>query len=229
MTTCTAPRHDTPTAYQAYGCRCPEARAAQARYRKQLRHADHVGHARKVDATGARRRIQALMANGWSSREIMRRLGYSDGGMWLYYADRLNVTTVERIKALYDDLWDQPGASKWTRTFAANRGFLPPLAWDDDTIDDPHCQPFTNPGEDTDVDEIAVERFIAGDIDWREVSTRERLAAAIRMDRAGHSRNDIEARVHVNRRRLLATFDAGRPLTHTEAEQWAQSRKESAA
>ena len=160
---CTAARHGDATAYQAYRCRCPEAKAAQAAYRKRLRHAEHRGTPRKVDATGARRRVQALMAIGWSSREIMRRLGYSDGGMWLYYAERLNVTTVERIKALYDELWDKPGPSKWTRTFAANRGFAPPMAWDDSLIDDPLCQPFLiEDVPSTTIDEIAVERFVAG-------------------------------------------------------------------
>lgn len=191
-TACPAVRHGTPTAYQAYGCRCPDAIAAQARYRKRLRHEKHSGRERRVDATGARRRIQALMAIGWSSREIMRRLGYSDGSVWLYYADHLNVATIEKIRALYEDLWDKPGPSKWTRTFAANRGFLPPLAWDEEAIDDPSASADLG-GDGVDYDPVVVERLAAG-ADWTAIgATRpERLAAADLMQRWGHTLRHIE-------------------------------------
>lgn len=212
MSDCTATKHGTATAYQAYGCRCAEAREAQRRYKKRWAMDRARGADRKIDATGTRRRMQALMRIGWPSHAIMARLGYSDGGNWILYADRIHVDTARRVTALYDELWDIPGTSKWTRTWATNQGFPPPMAWDDDMIDDPHCQPFVkknvpdlHPDHD-DIDEVAVERFITGDLHWQSLSRSERIAAALRMDRAGVSRNVIAARTRLNSATLWAAF-----------------------
>lgn len=214
--TCPAPRHDA-TGYQAHGCRCPEGKEAQRLYKKRWSVARSRGVERKVDATGTKRRIRALMRIGWSSHDLMERMGYSNAGTWLLYADRLNVTTVERVRALYDELWDKPGPSKWTRTWATNQGFPPPMAWDEEAIDDitatPPCHEiFENvPSITQVVDPIAVERFIGGDLPWDRLSTKERLEAALRMDRAGISRTTIAERTHLNTRTLWDALRAGSP------------------
>jgi hypothetical protein len=68
----------------------------------------------------------------------------------------------------------------------------------------PPCQ------TDRDIDEIALERFIAGDLDWRLLTIPERIEAGIRMQRNGYSRNEIHARCHVNQQQLTAALNAAR-------------------
>lgn len=100
---------------------------------------------RYVDATGSRRRLQALAVLGWSAREIAARLGRLDHQTYLnVQSGRTTVVrqhTVDDIARLYDDLWDKPGPSKRARTIALGKGWVPPLAWDDDAIDDPAATP----------------------------------------------------------------------------------------
>lgn len=199
---CRARRHGTATAYQVDRCRCPSARDAQRRYIKRWKRDKETGRTRKVDATGTHRRIQALMVNGWSLDQIMERAGYRKSGNWIKYdATTLHVNTAAKIAEVYNELWDKPGPSKWTRTYAERRHFLPPLAWDDDTIDDPAA--WANETTEGDVgDEIAVDQFIAGRVDWTSLSTTERLEAAVRMDRNGISRKVIADRTHLNSQTL---------------------------
>lgn len=94
-----------------------------------------------VDATGSQRRLQALVAIGWTTREITRRLGGSDHGTVTDITSKNNQTirraTAENIRRIFDELWDKPGPSRISAQRAAKRGWVPPLAWDDDTIDDP--------------------------------------------------------------------------------------------
>lgn len=104
-----------------------------------------------IDGTGTRRRLQALMVLGWSTTVLaaeMRR-------HWRTVARgrsavRVEARTAVDVRDLYDRLWDQaPPAStpvdrqkaSRARRFAASQGWVPPLAWDDDTIDDPAAEP----------------------------------------------------------------------------------------
>lgn len=223
---CRARRHGTATAYQVDRCRCPSARDAQRRYIKRWKRDKETGRTRKVDATGTHRRIQALMVNGWSLDQIMERAGYRKSGNWIKYdATTLHVNTAAKIAEVYNELWDKPGPSKWTRTWARNQGYLPPLAWDDDTIDDPAawgdlgpleviendppCQgfdPAEHAGDNELLDHIAVERFVAGDLSWRALSVAERKEAARVMQRNGLSHKEIHERCHVNSQQLAAVL-----------------------
>lgn len=119
---------------------------------------DHHLHHGLVRPLGARRRLQALAAIGWSATAVARRateLGYP---LTLSVAKRVRSTDKHNIKpfidtavrVVYDDLWDQAPpigtqherASK-TRTLriAAEHGWLPPMAWDDHGLDDPDYSP----------------------------------------------------------------------------------------
>jgi hypothetical protein len=107
-----------------------------------------------MDATGSRRRLQALAARGWSERALAAE--YGPGGhcnaLARIFRGQPAVTpaVAQRIEDLYDRLWDQPppartksqrvGASLAAAN-AARRGWPPPLAWDDDEIDDPAASP----------------------------------------------------------------------------------------
>ena len=101
-----------------------------------------------VDGTGTRRRLQALVAIGWSQRRLAERLGVrvSNLNKTLRGDTLVLCRTARAVRAVYDDLWDQAPpqgehrekiAANRARNYARDRGWAPPLAWDDDTIDDP--------------------------------------------------------------------------------------------
>jgi hypothetical protein len=109
----------------------------------------------RVDSTGTTRRIRALVAIGWSQSKIAARLGVTPANFTALTHGRTQVTTA-RAKAvvdLYDELWntappqaghrDKIAYSRSIR-YAALAGWVVPMAWDDETIDDPkvraHCR-----------------------------------------------------------------------------------------
>lgn len=95
-----------------------------------------------VPAVGAVRRIRALMTMGWRYRDLSPRLGFpaekvGEGAGWIGRHKH------EAIVKLYDELWDTPGpAAKGSIKKLLNRGWHKPMAWDDDTIDDPAAEPY---------------------------------------------------------------------------------------
>lgn len=111
---------------------------------------DHLGGAVPIDGTGTRRRLQALVAKGWSQSELARRIGMAPANFSGTITHRLvHVRTVRSVNALYDELWrldpEQHGIpARWAeqaRTLAAVRRWAPPGAWDDDSIDEPTAFP----------------------------------------------------------------------------------------
>lgn len=97
-----------------------------------------------VPAAGTVRRVRALMLAGWPVAILSGRLGCQPDGL------RRLVTGGQQLipgpadaatRVLYDLLWDKPGPSQRTRQLAAQRGWAPAMAWDDDTIDDPAAMP----------------------------------------------------------------------------------------
>lgn len=117
---------------------CPDC-VLIARVRLDVRR--RKGH---VDATGTRRRLQALVALGWPQGAIANCMGISRQNLnLLLYSSHATVQqrTHERALAAYRALSMQPGPGKHARTVAEKNGWAPPLAWDDDTIDDPAARP----------------------------------------------------------------------------------------
>lgn len=112
---------------------------------------EHLGDTVTIDGTGTRRRIQALVSIGWSQTRIGERLGMAAANFnRTVRSEYVRADTARRIKALYDELWNQPQTGDdWRSRISANRsrnyakahGWLPPLAWDDETIDDPATLP----------------------------------------------------------------------------------------
>lgn len=104
-----------------------------------------------IDATGTRRRIQALIACGWSQRKLAARLPMSTGALCgLLSGPRVRAGTAVKVRALYDELWNMPPpsgsrqdrvAASRARNYAAARDWARPAAWDDDRIDDPAGRP----------------------------------------------------------------------------------------
>jgi hypothetical protein len=97
-----------------------------------------------VDATGTRRRIQALLALGWTLTDLGRRLGVTNRAIGHYSCGarrEVLAGTARDVATLYDQLSMQPGPSAITRRRARQAGWHRPLCWDDDLIDDPTFQP----------------------------------------------------------------------------------------
>lgn len=95
-------------------------------------------------AVGSTRRVRALVALGWSQHELCRRTGLSPSTMSHLIrgsVDRTNTDVVFRVAKLYDELSMTPGPSDYQRGRAKQHGWAPPLAWDDDTIDNPQAKP----------------------------------------------------------------------------------------
>lgn len=98
---------------------------------------------------GTRRRIQALAAIGWSLRAQADISGLNRSTLTDISTGRVSLVktpTADVVRRLYDRLWDvrPPRSNRGesmsvTRTLreAGARGWLPPLAWDDDLIDLP--------------------------------------------------------------------------------------------
>jgi AraC-like DNA-binding protein len=163
---CTAARHGDESAYSWWACRCPEAREAWRLYKKRLREGRQPpAH---VHAVGTARRLQALVAYGYTWRALATHLGVSPRRTQDLASMRrgfVHRDTAARVRTVYDRLSLTRGGAAYALTVAARYGWLPPLAWDDATIDDPQAQPWGGQAEDTApiVDEVAIRRALNGE------------------------------------------------------------------
>ena len=104
---------------------------------------------RTVEATGTRRRIQALIAIGHTIVGISDESGVDHSVIHDILGGCANVrgVTADRIAAAYDWMSERPpaggrkSAATVSRNRAAREGWPPASAWDDDTIDDPKSLP----------------------------------------------------------------------------------------
>jgi hypothetical protein len=109
-----------------------------------------------IDPTGTKRRVQALETLGWSRPQIADEVGMSKSNFKTSLrAEKVSARLARRVAAVYDRLWTerpedhgvQPYVAERVRRHAAQNGFAGPLAWDDDTIDDPKAEPQTDAAE----------------------------------------------------------------------------------
>lgn len=106
-----------------------------------------------IDATGTLRRVQALETRGWSKRRQAADLGLLQQNFkTVLRGARVSAQMARRVAALYDRLWTEnpedhgvaPYVADRVRRHADANGYFGPLAWDDETIDDPMAIPFTD-------------------------------------------------------------------------------------
>ena len=205
------PRHGTRRGYHL-GCRrgsCP-----LPRYHDCTAAASHERYLRRIGelppmapGVGVKRRLQALKVRGWSGAELSRRLGYSDRTLvdqMIRERTLFEHATWVAVCRLYDKLSMVAGPSTRAAADARRRGWEPPLAWDDDTIDDPDAKPYrprlhrrgenapptTAAVERDDLDEVVVERAMAG-VRVR-ANARERAEVARRWTRVGGSLQQLD-------------------------------------
>lgn len=98
--------------------------------------------AQRLPNVGVRRRIEALAAAGYSQSQLADELGVTLQCVnYWHRTPRVSAATVAKIAALFERLQMIPGPSVRTRTLATSRCWVPPLAWDEDAIDDPDAMP----------------------------------------------------------------------------------------
>lgn len=157
-----------------------------------------------VPKIGAVRRIRALQAIGHCARDIAAAttltehevyLIVNQAGRWITQARWLAVATA------YDRLSMTPGQSSKARAIAVAAGYPPPLAWDEDAIDDAAAAPAID-DEWAELDEVAVEAVMSGRLPTglREV---ERIEAVRRLADRGCSDQQIGQRLGICSRTVL--------------------------
>lgn len=96
-----------------------------------------------IDVTGTRRRIRALQALGHTQDTIAAEVRTTQ---WQIHSISTRQKVVryafaQRVAEAYRVLAEEKGACAPARRRAAEAGWAPPAAWDDDTIDDPAASP----------------------------------------------------------------------------------------
>jgi DNA-binding CsgD family transcriptional regulator len=153
-----------------------------------------------VDSTGTIRRVQALVALGWPMAVLGERRGVTGRNLHrLLSQTRVHRDTAANIAALYDELSMTIGPSRRSRSLARNNGWVVPLAWSDDKIDDPAARPSKMViHHHTAIDEIAVQRASRGE--RVRLSRAERAEVVRRLTAAGLSAADIADRLGIAQR-----------------------------
>lgn len=155
-----------------------------------------------VPSVGTVRRLQALVAVGWSLTRLAPRLGMLPSNLHslVHTRDQVLQATADSVAALYDEFWDQPPphaahhdliAYRRALRYAADRGWLPPLAWDDEAIDDPDARPATVDADNEPiVDHVVIQLALEG----RRVkaSKAEKLIIVDRWRKAGRTLVELE-------------------------------------
>lgn len=167
----------------------------------------------KVDATGTTRRIRALVALGWSQSKLAARLGIQRSNFHLGSGTRPQVRTItaKAVAELYDELSmtippaethrDKISVTR-ARRYAKDRGWLPPLALDDELLDDPTYKPgsLLPDVDDTGLDEAAIYRRTHGDRSVR-LTKDEKAELVRRWTEAGRSLAELERVTGLNSHR----------------------------
>lgn len=140
----------TGTCFNQHGCGCfpcVESRRVYQLERDRLVAYGRWEAGNSVDASGTRRRLRALAYMGWSSALLAAELDTRDTHVrQLQMAERCSKDTRERVKVVYDRLWNKvpPGGPRaYTANMARRKGWVGPLSWDDDLIDEYHVEPET--------------------------------------------------------------------------------------
>lgn len=120
-----------------------------------------------IAALGSTRRLRALYALGHHVHVIAHETGLArttihgfTTGSWT----RIQPRHAAAIRAAYDRLSMSLGTSWQTWKTAQENNWAPPLAWDDETIDDPAARPRRGKARaQCDIDEVAVLRALRGE------------------------------------------------------------------
>ena len=96
-----------------------------------------------VDGTGARRRLQALIADGHTVTEMAAAIGWTVTNLsaMLNRDGDVTAATARLIADMFTHLQMTPGSNERARRRGARLGWPLPMEWGEDTIDDPAAVP----------------------------------------------------------------------------------------
>ncbi len=141
---------------------------------------DNLADSAVVDHIGTVRRLRALVAIGWPMATLGGMLPVHPHTVRLVARNGGSCTArlARAVTALYGRLSmtvpPSTMATRRARNMAAQWGWVPPLAWDDETIDDPDAVPVVDPTPDSGfVDEIALLRMEQGRRRWTDLTGAE--------------------------------------------------------
>lgn len=115
-----------------------------------------------ADSTGTRRRVQALAALGHTLASIAAEAGLrrrNTLSVIVRGQQTVRRATAEQVAAAYERMSMTRGPSMRAQAYARAQGWVPPLAWDDDTIDDPHATPIGAHGEDSRTEHLDLDEW----------------------------------------------------------------------
>jgi len=98
----------------------------------------------RVPSIGATRRLQAMVANGWTQTYIAQRLGMTVHNLGVVVHGHQAAVSAQRdrdIRALFNELEVRKGPSTRARNLGVKHGWALPLEWDEEAIDDPAGEP----------------------------------------------------------------------------------------
>lgn len=161
-----------------------------------------------MNARGAHRRIQALVAAGWSFPKIGAHMGVGGNAVaGTLHRPRISRALHLRIAAAFDDLWDQkpPLETPWDRVayirtvnMASARGWVPAAAWNDIDTDP---RPASLKRYDSTVDDVAVELAVKGE--HVNLNPAERREVVRQLHARRWSDPAIEAHTGIDERTVL--------------------------
>lgn len=156
-----------------------------------------------VDITGARRMSQALAVIGYSINWQITRSGVPRATLVAVRGDRVTcrgniqrwvgVDTDAAISAMYDRApMKSAEQNSCAAAWAKRKGWVGPMAWDDDTIRDPRARPFSGAvSRRTHVLDSNIDDAIAGRIGYDDLTTAERVIVVARLSGQGWSAERI--------------------------------------
>lgn len=130
-----------------------------------------------VPGVGTRRRLRALIATGWTIAALAERIGCTPNNIAqvIHHDGRVRVSTARAVRDLYAEAWQGPPVprngyqarvQREARARALANGWPPPLAWDDEAIDDPDARPLgtlrATPDDEDTLDDVAIQGALAG-------------------------------------------------------------------
>jgi hypothetical protein len=163
-----------------------------------------------VPALGTHRRVQALVAAGWSQSKLCERIGVDRGNFWgMMQRDQVQKRTADAVAALFDELADvDPPRDTHRDKIAYSRAinharendWAHPGAWLGIDIDDPNTHPNATGYDEDRVAAVMAGALIEGDEQLELALTQVDRLEILRRGHATwpwHSDNQVAARVGI--------------------------------
>ena len=112
-----------------------------------------------VDATGTRRRVEALARMGWTARVVSESVDLRPSTLSkMFWRGTVSRAIANRVARFYGQNSGTFGGDRRIAAKSATLGYAPPIAWEDVDIDDPMARPNV-----TGYDEGRVRAYLSGE------------------------------------------------------------------